>query len=155
MCPVFIKAKEVAFMRRTEVLQEYRQMRFEKVYTGWKSRELTQEQAANILGVCARTFRRLIPRYEDAGLAGLIDKRLNQASHRCAPLDEVLSICDLYKQRYSDFNVKHFYKWYIRNHEGQRSYTWVKNTLQGRNLVKKAKNVDVIENVEPESPIQA
>ena len=51
-------------MRRTEVLQEYRQMRFEKVYSGWRSRELTQEQAANILGVSARTFPRLIPRYD-------------------------------------------------------------------------------------------
>jgi len=75
----------VAFMRRNEVLQEYRNMRFEKVYTGWKSRELTQ--------------------------------------------DEELSVCDLYKERYSDFNVKHFYKWYTRHHGGQRSYTWVKNTL--------------------------
>lgn len=82
MCPVFIKAKEVAFMRRTEVLQEYRKMRFEQVYTGWKSRELTQEQAAGILGISDRTFRRLIPRYQEAGLAGLLDKRLNQASHR-------------------------------------------------------------------------
>lgn len=44
MCPVFIEAKEVAFMRRNEVLQEYRNMRFEKVYTGWKSRELTQDE---------------------------------------------------------------------------------------------------------------
>ena len=125
-------------MRRTEVLQEYRQMRFEKVYTGWKLRELTQEQAARILGVSDRTFRRLIPRYEEDGLAGLLDKRLNQASHRRAPLDEVLSVCDLYKKHYRDFNIKHFYTWYIRNHEGQRSYTWVKNTLQSKGLVGKA-----------------
>lgn len=126
-------------MRRTEVLQEIRKMRFEQVYAGWKSRELTQEQAARLLGVSDRTFRRLIPRYQEAGLAGLLDKRLNQASHRRAPLDEVLSVCDLYKECYSDFNVKHFYKWYIRNHKGQRSYTWVKNTLQSRGIVGKAK----------------
>ena len=126
-------------MRRTEVLQEYRKMRFEQVYTGWKSRELTQEQAARILGISDRTFRRLIPRYQEAGLAGLLDKRLNQASHRRAPLDEVLSVCDLYKERYSDFNVKHFYKWYIRHHKGQRSYTWVKNTLQSEGIVRKTR----------------
>jgi len=126
-------------MRRTEVLQEYRKMRFEQVYTGWKTRELTQEQAARILGISDRTFRRLIPRYEEAGIAGLLDKRLNQASHRRAPLDEVLSVCELYKERYSDFNVKHFYKWYIRHHGGQRSYTWVKNTLQSKGLVRKVK----------------
>lgn len=125
-------------MRRTVVLQEYRKMRFEKVYTGWKSKELTQEQAARILGISDRTFRRLIPRYQEDGLAGLLDKRLNQASHRRAPLDEVLSVCELYKERYSDFNVKHFYKWYIRHHGGQRSYSWVKNTLQNKGLVRKA-----------------
>lgn len=126
-------------MRRTEVLQEYRQMRFEKVYTGWKLRELTQEQAARILGVSDRTFRRLIPRYEEAGLAGLLDKRLAQASHRRAPLDEVLCVCELYKKHYRDFNIKHFYRWYVRNHEGQRSYTWVKNTLQSQGVVGKTR----------------
>ena len=126
-------------MRRTEVLQECRKMRFEQVYTGWKTKELTQEQAARILGISDRTFRRLIPRYQEEGIAGLLDKRLNQASHRRAPLDEVLSVCELYKERYSDFNVKHFYKWYIRHHEGQRSYTWVKNTLQSKGLVRKVR----------------
>ena len=43
-------------------------MRFEQVYTGWKTRELTQEQAARILGISDRTFRRLIPRYQEAPL---------------------------------------------------------------------------------------
>ena len=64
-------------------------MRFEQVYAGWKSREYTQEQAARILGISDRTFHRLIVRYQKAGLAGLLDKRPNQASHRRAPLDEV------------------------------------------------------------------
>ncbi len=126
-------------MRRTEVLKEIRKMRFERVYTGWRKKELTQEEAARILGVSDRTFRRYIPRYKEDGLEGLLDKRLSQASHRRAPVDEVMAVCDLYKERYSDFNVKHFYKWYVRDYEGQRSYTWVKNTLQERGLVKKRK----------------
>lgn len=126
-------------MRRTEVLQEYRKMRFERVYTGWIKKELTQEEAARILGVSDRTFRRYIPRYKEEGLAGLLDKRLNQASHRRVPVDEAMRMCDLYQKRYSGFNVSHFYKWYVREHEGKRSYTWVKNTLQKEGLVKKAK----------------
>jgi len=40
-------------------------MRFEEVYSIWQAKRLTQEQAAQILGVCARTFRRYIDRYED------------------------------------------------------------------------------------------
>ena len=60
-------------------------MRFEEAYRGWTARRLTQEDAAQLLGVCARTCRRYIDRYEDAGLDGLLDKRLSQVSHRRAP----------------------------------------------------------------------
>ena len=74
-------------MRRTEWLQETRLMRFEEVYGGWTESRLSQEEAALLLGVCARTFRRTIDRYEDEGLDGLIDKRLSQISHRRAPVD--------------------------------------------------------------------
>lgn len=113
-------------------------MRFERIYTGWKDRALTQEEAARILGVCDRTFRRYICKYETDGLEGLDDKRLVDASHRRAPLDEVFDVCDLYREHYADFNVRHFYSWYTREHDGKRSYTWVKNTLQDKDLVHKA-----------------
>jgi len=35
-------------MRRTEMLQEIRKMRFEEVYSRWNENRLTQEQAAEI-----------------------------------------------------------------------------------------------------------
>ena len=72
-------------MKRTEWLQETRQMRFEEAYEGWTESRLTREEAAQSLGIYARTFRRYIDRYEEEGLDGLIDKRLSQASHRRAP----------------------------------------------------------------------
>ncbi|MGR8981643.1 MAG: helix-turn-helix domain-containing protein [Gammaproteobacteria bacterium] len=52
-------------------------MRFEEVYTSGQSRRLIQEEAARLLGVCDRTFRRYLDRYEEEGLEGLIDKPLN------------------------------------------------------------------------------
>src|SRR5918992_222325 len=70
------------FMKRTKWLQGTRKMRFEDAYGDWQSSRLTQEEAARLLGVYERTFRRYIDRYEDAGLEGLIDKRLSQVSHR-------------------------------------------------------------------------
>jgi transposase len=79
-------------MRRTQWLQETRKMRFEEAYRGWQARRLTQEEAARLLGVCERTFRRYVDRYEEAGLEGLIDKRLEQLSHRRAPVNEVLAL---------------------------------------------------------------
>ena len=123
-------------MRRTEMLQEIREMRFEELYFGWSESRLTQEEAARILGVCDRTFRRYIDRYEEAGISGLSDKRLTQASFRRAPVDEVMAVADRYKNRYQGWNVKHFYSWYRRD-GGRRSYSWVKNTLQSSGLVPK------------------
>jgi len=125
-------------MRRTKLLQEIRKMRFEETYNDWSSRKIMQEDAARLLGVCERTFRRYINRYEEDGLDGLIDKRLSQMSHRRAPVDEVMKLTELYRNRYEGFNVKHFYYFYKHHHEGGRSYTWVKNTLQANKMVKKA-----------------
>src|SRR5512136_2057825 len=124
-------------MKRAEWLQETRNMRFEEAYGGWQGGRLTQEEAARLLGVCERTFRRYIDRYEDEGLDGLIDKRLNQVSHRRAPVDEVMRLVDRYRSRHEGWNVKHpstllrtsFYAWYKRD-GGGRSYSWVKNRLQ-------------------------
>lgn len=112
-------------------------MRFEEAYEGWNRGRLTQEEAARLLGVCDRSFRRYLVRYEEQGMEGLIDMRLGQISHRSAPVDEIVNLADLYSNRYQGFTVKHFYSWYRRGHEGKRSYTWVKNKLQEKGLVQK------------------
>lgn len=125
-------------MKRTEWLQETRKMRFEEAYAGWQEGRLTQEEAARLLGLCDRTFRRYLDRFHEAGVEGLIDKRLSQVSQRRAPVDEVMATVGLYRSRYRGWNVKHFYAWYCRDHAGQRSYTWVKNTLQAEGVVSRA-----------------
>ena len=114
-------------------------MRFIEAYDGYQCKRLSQEDAAMLLGVCPRTFRRYMCRHEETGLEGLLDKRLNQPSHRKASVDEVMKLVDLYRGRYSGWNVKHFYGWYQREHDGQRSYRWVKNALQGEGVVKKGR----------------
>jgi len=101
-------------------------MRFEEAFEGWSAGRLTQEDAARIIGVCDRTFRRYMARYEAEGLDGLIDRRLTQLSNRRAPADEVLALTESYRQRYRGWNVRHFHSWY-RKDGGARSYTWVKN----------------------------
>jgi hypothetical protein len=62
-------------------------MRFEEAYGDWTEGRLNQEQAAWLLGVCVRTFRRYMGPYEEGGLEGLLDKRLIQASFRRAPVE--------------------------------------------------------------------
>ena len=61
-------------MKKTELLQEVRKMRFEEAYEGWKRGRLTQEEAARLLGVCDRTYRRYLVRYEEQGMEGLVDQ---------------------------------------------------------------------------------
>lgn len=112
-------------------------MRFEEAYGGWKRGSLTQEEAARILGVCDRTFRRYTQRFDDGGMEALLDKRISQASHRLAPVDEVVALAERYRKRYRGWNVCHFHSHYRRD-GGSRSYTWVKKCLQKAGLVKKA-----------------
>ena len=76
-------------------------------------------------------------RYEEAGLEGLRDRRLSEVSHRKAPVDEVIELVDQYRAHHGGWNVRHFHSWYRRD-GGRRSYTWVKNTLQGAGVVKRA-----------------
>lgn len=112
-------------------------MRFEEAYEGWNEGRLTQADAAQILGMCERSFRRYLSRYEAEGLQGLIDRRLEQVSNRRAPVDEVMALTEQYRSRHSGWNVKHFHSWYRRS-GGVRSYSWVKKRLQEAKLVPKA-----------------
>ena len=65
-------------MTRATVLQEVKQMRFEELYERQQQRVLTMADAAEILGVAERTFRRWRDRYAADGAEGLQDRRLGQ-----------------------------------------------------------------------------
>ena len=65
-------------MRRTEQLQGLRLMKFEEIYGRSYRGELSQLEAAEILGVSERTFRRWRDRFEAEGAAGLYDRRLGR-----------------------------------------------------------------------------
>ena len=87
-------------MERTELLREIKMHRFEEAYQGWGGGCLSQEEAAVILGVSSRTFRRYVERYEEGGLEGLRDRRMDMASAHRAPVDEVMEITDKYRLRH-------------------------------------------------------
>ena len=54
-------------MKRAEVLQGLRQMKFEEILERAKRRRLSQAEAASILGMSERTFRRWRGRFEAEG----------------------------------------------------------------------------------------
>lgn len=113
-------------------------MRFEEAYEGWNEGRLTQVEAARLLGMCERSFRRYVARFEADGLEGLIDRRLEQVSNRRAPVDEVVAVVERYRSRHLGWNVRHFHAWYRRD-GGARSYSWVKKRLQEAGLVEVGK----------------
>ena len=102
-------------MGKASLAQEKRDMVFEEGCGVWTERRLTQEDAAELLGVCPRTFRRWTERYEEDGVDGLRDRRLSGASHRAAPVDEVMRMVDRYRTRHEGWSVRHFYAWYRRD----------------------------------------
>lgn len=104
-------------------------MLFDDAYDFWISGRLTQEQAAGLLGVSDRTFRRWADRYEDGGVDALIDKRLGRDAHNAAPVDEVMDLVANYRDRHEGWSVRHYHDHY-REAGGKRSYSWVKNQLQ-------------------------
>src|SRR4249919_464641 len=138
MCPVFGGGMHSP-MSRARWLRETRKMRFEQSYTGWQEGRLTQAEAGRLLGVCERSFRRQIARFEADGMQGLMDRRMAQVSSRRAPVDEVLGVQGLYRSGFAGWNVKHFHAWYGREQAGTRSYSWVKNVLQEGQLVVRAR----------------
>jgi hypothetical protein len=126
-------------MRRTTVLWEVFVTRFEDAFDQYKRRRLTGEEAGELLGMSGRNFRRLCLRYEEDGIEGLRDRRIGKTSPRRAPARELERMHDLYRERYSDFTVKHFHEQLQRRHHYKLGYTVTRLSLQSVGLVAKAK----------------
>jgi transposase len=103
-------------MRRSEALQGVRVIKFRSVLDRHESSELTQTDAADLLGITERTFRRWCHRYDEGGEAGLLDRRLGHASGKRVPVDRSEAVEALYRTRYSGFTAKHFHEHLVRDH---------------------------------------
>lgn len=140
-------------MTRARVLQEVRQMRFEELYERRQRRTLTLAEAAEILGITERTFRRWSGRYDAEGREGLLDRRIGRASARAVPVDETLRMVTLYETRYTGWTVKHFHERWQQAHGGTRSYTWMKKTLQAAGHVVRAPRRGAHRKKRPRKPL--
>ena len=113
-------------MRRTEQVQGLRLMKFEEIYERTTARRLSQHEAASILGVSERTFRRWRDRFEASGAEGLYDRRLGRPSGRRLPVDTVMAVLELFDTRYWDFTARHFWEKLSSEHGFTCSYNWVR-----------------------------
>ena len=125
-------------MRRAAVLEGLRMLKLRDVMGRWESDELSQLEAAELLGLSERSFRRWVRRYEEAGEEGLVDRRHGRKSGRSVPASDEEEIERLYRERYAGFTAKHFHEYLRSTHHFEWSYTWTKNFLQLRGLLARA-----------------
>jgi transposase len=140
-------------MRRSEALQGVRMIKFLSVLDRYESAELGQLEAAELLGIGERTFRRWRDRYEEAGEAGLMDRRLGKASAKRVPAARCDEIEALYKARYAGFTARHFHEHLVRHHGFGWSYTWTKTFLHSKGLLERARRRGAHRRKRPRRPL--
>jgi len=109
--------------------------KFADVLRRWEHRELSAQEAGELLGCSERQFRRWRRRYEEEGHAGLADRRLGRASVRRVPVDKIIWMIGEYRTRHMGWNVKHFHEYLRRQYGFEWGYTWTKRQLQAAGLV--------------------
>lgn len=126
------------------MLPEVRMARIVEAIGRYRTGQLSCLEAAELLGMSERHFRRLRDAYEAKGAEGIIDRRRGRASGRRAPVDEIEWVLEEFRARYFDFTAKHFHEAVANTQMAngkpfKRSYTWTKGVLQSRGLTTKAK----------------
>jgi len=113
-------------------------MRFESLLERHEGGTLSQLEAAELLGMSERTFRRWRDRYREAGDVGLVDRRVGKPSPRRADQSELARMQALYKEMYGGFTVKHFHEKLVARHGYKLCYTVTRLALQRVDLVRPA-----------------
>jgi transposase len=114
-----------------------RMMKLQDVLLKAMAKKITWWAAAEIIGVSDRTIRRMREKLEREGYSGLADRRKGRLSSHRIPLQTVEEVLRLYREQYSDFNVRHFHEKLREQHRIEISYTWVYAALTGAGLIAK------------------
>src|SRR5271163_2872139 len=124
-------------MDRARIHEGIRRMRFADVLGRTERSELSQMEAAELLGINERTFRRWCDRHRESGLGGLDDRRLAPSLRR-ASVVEIERMLGLYRDLYRGFTVKHFHEQLAKRHNYTLGYTVTKLHLHRAGLVQAA-----------------
>jgi len=139
-------------MDRARIHDGIRRMRFLDVLGRVERSALSQAEAAELLGVCERTFRRWRDRHREEGETGLLDLRL-QPSPRRALVREIERMLGLYREVYRGFTVKHFHEQLGKRHNYTLGYTVTKLHLHRAGLVTPAKTRSAHRKKRPRRPM--
>jgi transposase len=139
-------------MDRARIHEGIRRMRFEDVLGRSERSELSQIEAAELLGISERTFRRWRDRHRESGLGGVSDRRWAPSLRR-APVAEIERMLGLYGDIYRGFTVKHFHEQLIKRHNYVLGYTVTKLHLHRAGLVQPAKKRSAHRKKRPRRPM--
>ena len=139
-------------MDRARIHEGIRRMRFTDILGRSERSELSQMEAAELLGISERTFRRWRARHRDGGPAGLDDRRLTPSPRR-APVAEIERMLGLYKDLYRGFTVKHFHEQLGKRHNYTLGYTVTPVHLHREGLVEAAKKRSAHRKKRPRRPM--
>ncbi len=128
-------------------------IKFLSILSRYEAAEFGVLEAAELLGVGERTFRRWRERYEEDGETGLLDRRLGKVSSKRVPLDREAEVEALYRTRYDGFTAKHFHEHLVRDHHFLWGYTWTKTFLHSRGLLERAKRRGAHRRKRPRRPM--
>jgi hypothetical protein len=103
-----------------------RMMKVQDVILKAMAKKITWLEAAEILGVCDRTMRRMRERYQEFGYDGLFDQRRRKRTTLRVPMETAERVLALYRDTYFDLSVRHFHEKLGEEHAIELSYTWVK-----------------------------
>jgi len=139
-------------MDRARLHEGIRRMRFADVLGRTERSGLSQMEAAELLGISERTFRRWRDRQRDEGPAGLADRRLLPSLRR-APVAEIERMLGLYRELYRGFTVKHFHEQLGNRHGYTLGYTVTKLHLHRTGLVQPATQRSAHRKKRPRRPL--
>ena len=114
-------------------------MKVQDVILKAMAKKISWLEAAEIIGVCDRTMRRMRESYQEFGYNGLVDRRKGRHSLHRVPMATAEEVLRLYREVYFDLNIRHFHEKLSDEHGIELSYTWVQLALQGAGLVTKRK----------------
>ena len=141
-------------MRRAEILEGVRMLKLRDILSRWEAKQISQLEAAELMGVSERTFRRWTRRFEEEGEAGVVDRRLGKPSPRRVPAAEAERVAELYRTRYGGFTAKHFHERLVGVHGFNWGYTWTKTFLHGQGLLAPAPRRGAHRRKRPRRPLR-
>ena len=102
-------------------------MKLQDVILKAMAKRITWLEAAEIIGVCDRTMRRMRERYQEFGYDGLFDQRHRKRTTLRVPLEIAEHVLKLYQETYFDLSIRHF-------HEKLRRKEELSQVVTGRGL---------------------